>query len=130
MRIRYGIITAVLVSVLLPGMTARASWRWRRCEKAKLAITTAYIRCRARVLDEAAQENTVPDFSRCESRFLSKWKNLESSRLCEPTDTVASVKTVSDGAVAEIAGLIIGHLPGGCGDGFVEPGEECDGEER
>jgi hypothetical protein len=103
----------------------------QRCEAGKLKLVASYALCRLKVESSAVAKNEIPDYSRCEEKFNTKFPKLEvnaGAGVCPSEGDVGDIRDRSDDFTSSVAVLLSGGtLPTAtCGDGLVAPGEDCD----
>ncbi len=119
-------LTMALASPALAGPTTA-----EKCEAAKNKEAGKYAFCRQKAEQKAIKKAEAPDYSKCDTKLLDKWTKAEQKAIDkgEPCidsisgpDIQSFVTTHSDAVAAALGG---GALPA-CGDGDIDPGEDCD----
>lgn len=99
------------------------------CEARKSAVTTSYIDCRLNMIGRAARRDTLPDFAPCDERFTKRWERLEGMGVCSVSGNGPTVRDIAAESAKHLAAMIVGNAWSECGNGVLEPGEECDSED-
>jgi hypothetical protein len=128
---RRGVFT--FLGVLL---IAGPAWAWGRdpsleCQASKLRSAGWYGFCRLYVEAIAVRLGKAPRYTLCDARFGWKWRSAEirGGEACPTNGDEATIGTEITNHTDQIAVLLSGGTPPGCGNGAVERDEQCDGED-
>jgi hypothetical protein len=122
--------TAALAAILLSSATAMAADPAVKCEAGKLKGSSKYSACRLKAESKAVLKGVAADYTKCDDKLTQTWLKIETKAESACVDTVLdtdiqSFLTAHTDAVA--AALDGGALPSlACGNGVLDPGEDCD----
>lgn len=139
-------MTHLRVSLLVLGVAAwlgHASVAWaattpqQQCRSSKNKAAGSYSFCRQKAEAKLATADPAkygPAIAKCESKLGSAWAKAESTAegkggsCLDGAPTVADFKTVIDDHTNTVASALKGppNPPVGCGNGFLNLGEQCD----
>ncbi len=129
MKFEMKVSAMVFAVVLLVASTAQAADPVVKCESGKLKESSKYAACRLKAAAKAVEKGEAADYTKCESKFTAKWVSLEEKALpavCPSDGDVGAMNARITTDAAEIATLLAGGTIEVCGDGVIDPGEECD----
>jgi cysteine-rich repeat protein len=93
-----------------------------RCQSGKTKEAGKYAQCTFKAASKGVKTGLAPDYVRCGTKLSGRWARLEAGASCLTSGDLASVQAAIDGCHAAVAAA----LGGGCGNGTLDPGEECD----
>ncbi len=93
-----------------------------KCQAKKVKEAGKYADCRFKTSFKAIKKGLTADFAKCESKLTSKWAKIE-TKPCSTVGDLASIQGDIDACHATLTGALGGP---GCGNGVVDPGEQCD----
>jgi hypothetical protein len=102
-----------------------------KCEANKLTAAGKYDFCRLKAEADAVKTQSMPDFSRCDAAYSTKWGKAETQVgvMCPSSGDIAAVQEFITEHTDALRSALDGgnHLPSlTCGNGTVDPGEQCD----
>jgi hypothetical protein len=124
------LILALGLFVASPGGAATSE---EKCEISKNKTVGAYAACRHKAEAKAIQKGGVPDYSKCDAKFLVGWSKADAKAAKKGTVCVDGLEgMVVQGVVADHTDAIAAALAGGgmiseCGNGVADGTEQCDG---
>ena len=118
----------------LPG--AHAATPEAQCQSGKNKAAGSYVACRHKAEAKLATSGDTAKYAtsiaKCESKLASTWAKHEAnaaskgSACLDGASTVPQFKAVMDDHTANVADALAGNGPVGCGNGFLNAGEQCD----
>lgn len=111
-----------VVAVIVPNVALAASPS-RNCEAAKLKAAAKYTLCRLKADAKAAKRDEVPDYSRCDEKYLAKWPSLDTPD-CAVNGDMGSVQAEAVACTEAIQNVVgggssPGHVFVDNGDGTI-----------
>jgi hypothetical protein len=111
-------------------LDAMALDRSVKCESDKLKVAGKYAACRLGAESKAVKSGAAANFSKCSAQFSDKWQTIEAragAGVCpsEGDESSIAARITADGG--EVATLLAGGtIADDCGNGALDPGEQCD----
>jgi len=99
-----------------------------KCESDKLKETGKYGLCRLKAESKAARTRGLPDFSKCIVKFRRRWLRVDAKggEACLTSGDKKTMESEIDYHTDRIAEILSGETVPLCGNGTIEPGQECD----
>lgn len=137
-------MTKVSVSLLVLGVVAwlghasgaDAATAAQQCRSSKNKAAGSYAACRQKAEASLATSGDATKYAaaigKCGSKLTAAWSKAEASAAAkggtclDGAPTAPQFQDVIDRHTTTIATALAGNGPVGCGNGFVEPGEQCD----
>ncbi len=101
-----------------------------KCEFGKLKESSKYGACLLKAEAKGVLKGTAPLFSKCETKFTDRFNRAEAKAgpgVCPSEGDEVEINSRIVAHAADIATLLSGAALPGCGNGVVDPGEQCDG---
>lgn len=121
---------AALAAIFLIPAVATAADPEVKCQAGKLMESSKYAACRLKVESKAVLKDLDADYAKCDAKLTDKWAKIETKAKGACVDAILDTEmqgflTANSDAVAEA--LDGGTLPSlACGNGILDPGEDCD----
>jgi len=93
-----------------------------KCQSKKAKEAGKYAQCKFKASSKAIKKDLMPDFTKCDTKLSDKWVKIEGKPPCSTNLDLASVKADLDACHSTVTDA----LEGLCGNGNLDPGEECD----
>jgi cysteine-rich repeat protein len=114
-----GCVNAVVVNLGgVPGPGGEEA----KCQSKKAKEAGKYAQCKFKASSKAIKKALSPDFTKCDTKLSEKWAKIEAKPPCSTNGDLSSVKADLDACHVTITDA----LGGLCGNGSLDPGEECD----
>ena len=133
---RSGFLAIGVAALLLNGAAAYGATPEQRCQSGKNKAAGKYAFCRQKaeakfaLLGDAVKYNDA--IVKCEVKVNDSWTKLEAKAAdqggacLDGAPTVPQFKAVIDDHANTVAGALAGGPAVGCGNGFINAGEQCD----
>ena len=123
-------------AALLQTADARAATVAQQCRAGKNKAAGAYAACRQSAEGKLATSGDAAKYAtaigKCQSKLTATWAKLEATAAgkggacLDGAPTAPQFTAVIDRHTATVAAALAGNGPVGCGNGFIESGEQCD----
>jgi hypothetical protein len=134
---RGGAFLAVgVLGLLFAAAGAHATDPVPQCQSAKNKAAGSYAACRQKAEAKLASNGDVAKYTasiaKCETKFSDAWTKAETKAAAKSVacldgaPTALPFKAVIDRHADSVAVALGGGAAVGCGNGFIEPGEQCD----
>jgi hypothetical protein len=135
-RFPYRPLAVAIVGMLLGASAAHAADPVLQCQSAKNKAAGSYATCRQKAEANLASKGDTAKYAtaigKCEAKFSSAWQKAEAKAASkgvaclDGAPTAPPFKAVIDRHTDTVAAALGGGPAAGCGNGFVEAGEQCD----
>ena len=125
-----------VIGLLFAASAARAADPVAQCRAAKNKAAGSYATCRQKAEANLANNGDVPKYDaaigKCVSKFSDAWSKAEAKAASKAVACLDGAPTVSafEPVIKRHADTVAAALAGGpavgCGNGFIESGEQCD----
>ncbi len=127
-----------MIAVFLAASGAHAADPVQQCRSGKNKAAGSYAACRQKAEANLATSGSTVKYDaaigKCETKFNATWAKIETkaaskSVAClDGSPTAPQFKAVIDDHTDTVASALAGSGPVGCGNGFINAGEQCDAD--
>jgi hypothetical protein len=130
---RGALAALAMIAVLLAASGAYAVDPVQKCQSDKNKAAGKYASCRQNAEAKLASSGDTTKYNaaigKCETKFSDTWGKTETKAAGTCHDgapTAPQFKQVIDAHTTTVADALAGNGPVGCGNGFINAGEQCD----
>lgn len=134
-HVRASLLVLGVVAYLGSATGAHAAAPGPQCRSTKNKVAGSYAACRQKAEAKLATSGSVLKYDaaigKCQTKFNDSWGKAEAKAAGACPDgapTAPQFEAVIDRHTDTVAAALAGNGPVGCGNGFIEAGEQCDAD--